>query len=129
MSTGTASTPTAVMQVNLGPVDQIPIGEGRCFLIGRLPIAVFRTRQGALYATQARCTHQGGPLADGLIGGETLVCPLHSYKFDLVTGRPLGHDCKALKTYPVALSPFGELLVTLPERSRVARESASDGRA
>ena len=98
---------------HLGLVDQIPEGEGRSFLLGRVPIAVFRTRGGQVYATQARCTHQGGPLADGLTGGTTLVCPLHAFKFNLTNGQPAaGNECKGLKTYPVSLDGEGNLFVS-----------------
>ena len=52
-----------------GPVASIPAGEGRTFPAGTKRIAVFRTRQGALFASQADCPHRGGPLADGLSAG------------------------------------------------------------
>ena len=98
---------------NLGSVEQIPVGEGRRFDIGGAAIAVFRSRQGRLFATQAECSHKAGPLADGLIGGDALICPLHKFKFNLETGEPLGHDCPALLTYPVSLSETGEIIVGL----------------
>ena len=80
-----ATTDTA-MTHNLGEADQIPWGEGRVFQVNNRPVAVFRARHGAVYATQAWCTHQEGPLADGLLGGSTLVCPLHQFRFNLDTG-------------------------------------------
>ncbi len=110
---------------DLGHLGQIPEGEGRCFVLGRVPVAIFRTRRGEVYATQARCTHQGGPLADGLIGGETLVCPLHAFKFNLVTGQSIGHECKALKTYAVSVSSEGMMSVTLPENPKQMEDSAA----
>jgi len=54
----------------------------------------------------------GGPLADGLIGGNTLVCPLHSWKFDLSTGEALSGDC-GIKTYSVRVDEAGRILLTL----------------
>ncbi len=96
---------------NLGPASAIPRGEGRTFRIGSTALAVFRTRDGAVYATEARCPHRGGPLADGVIGASTLVCPLHAFKFDLVTGRPIGHDCASLCTHPASVTPSGDLIV------------------
>jgi nitrite reductase (NADH) small subunit len=100
------------MVVTLGSIEAIPEGEGRDFVVGDRRIAVFRGRQGRLYATQAACPHRGGPLADGLLGGETLICPLHSLKFDLVTGRSSDGSC-ALAVYPVRLSAAGQILVDL----------------
>jgi nitrite reductase/ring-hydroxylating ferredoxin subunit len=65
---------------------------------------------GAYYAFEAYCPHQRWPLKWGALDGETLVCALHMWRFDLDSGAlldpPLG-DC--LKTYPVRVE--GELLV------------------
>lgn len=112
MVNGTAKK-VLTLDHNLGSLEQVPIGEGRQFKIGHMPVVVFRTRKGGVYATQALCPHKAGPLADGLIGGETLVCPLHNYKFDLGNGQSIGDECKALKTYPITVNESGELLLSL----------------
>jgi nitrite reductase (NADH) small subunit len=99
----------------LGPLAQIPIGEGRMFDVGGLRIAVFHARSGAVYATQASCPHRSGPLADGLMGGSTLVCPLHAWKFDLATGAALLGDCR-ITTYPARLNEDGDVALMLDEQ-------------
>lgn len=110
MSAALLDRPTTVA---IGTLDQIPPGEGRNFQVGATRIAVFRTRAGAVYATQPRCPHQGGPLADGMLGAKTLVCPLHDRAFDLETGQELTGPCH-LKTYPITTTASGTLLLTLP---------------
>ena len=100
---------------NLGSIERIPLGEGRTFAVGRRTLAVFRLRGGALHATQAECPHQRGPLADGVLGGGRVVCPLHGFAFDLATGDAIGHACGALRTYDVSLNALGELLVRCEE--------------
>lgn len=100
------------MEVTLGPLTSIPEGEGRTFEIGGTRLAVFRERGGAVFATQADCPHKRGPLADGLLGAGTLICPLHSLKFDLATGKSANAEC-TLKTYATKVSPTGQLLVDL----------------
>lgn len=100
------------MEVALAPIISIPVGEGRTFSIGPARLAVFRSRGGEVFATQADCPHRGGPLADGLLGGSTLICPLHGQKFDLATGESLGGSCR-LKTYPARLSASGQILIEL----------------
>ncbi len=103
-----------VVRLNLGPVARIPVGEGRAFTIGETRVAVFRTREGGLHATQADCPHREGPLADGLLGGGLVVCPLHARKWSLATGAPApGNDCPALATHAVSVSADGDLLLDL----------------
>lgn len=100
------------MVVTLEHVDAIPLGEGRAFAVGERRIAVFRNRQGELFATQARCPHRDGPLFDGLLGGCTVICPLHGMRFDLTTG--CSSDPKfSLETYPVHIDEQGRVLVDL----------------
>ncbi len=98
-------------EVMVGPVDEIPLGEGRTFAVGDERVAVFRTRSGQLFAVQAECPHKRGPLADGLLGGTTLICPLHSWKFDLRSGDALMGDC-GLRTYAVRVDEAGQIVVS-----------------
>ncbi len=97
----------------VGDVAQVPPGEGRTYEVAGLQIAVFHTRAGAVFATQAACPHKGGPLADGLVGGETVVCPLHDRIFDLRTGQGPEPDC-TLEVYPVTLGEDGKIWLELP---------------
>jgi nitrite reductase (NADH) small subunit len=99
-------------EVKLGPLRLVPLGEGRSFPVLGRDVAVFRTRSGRLFAIQAACPHRGGPLADGLVGGTTLICPLHSWKFDLETGSALMGEC-GVKTYPVRVDETGDILLTI----------------
>jgi nitrite reductase (NADH) small subunit len=100
------------LEVTIGSLSAIPPGEGRAFQAGALRIAVFHTRAGEVYAVQAECPHRSGPLADGLVGGSTLICPLHSWKFDLASGQALMGEC-GLKTYPARLDESGQIVVTV----------------
>jgi nitrite reductase (NADH) small subunit len=84
----------------LGPLDDIPFGEGRAYAVGDETIAVFRLRDGSLRAVPAVCPHRGGPLADGQIDLRQVVCPLHLNAWDLATGRSLSGQ-PDLPTYAV----------------------------
>jgi 3-phenylpropionate/trans-cinnamate dioxygenase ferredoxin subunit len=42
--------------------------------------------EGAVYCLDDVCTHDGGPLGEGEIEGNCLVCPRHGAKFDIRTG-------------------------------------------
>lgn len=86
----------------LGPVDQIPLGEGRSFAAGGEQVAVFRLRDGSLRAVAAVCPHRGGPIADGTIDRRVVVCPLHQHAFDLSSGCSTT-GAEPLRSYVVTL--------------------------
>jgi len=96
----------------IGGLAQIPKGEGRNFRVGGRTVAVFHTQAGEVYATQAACPHRNGPLADGLLGGTTLICPLHERAFDLRSGEEAGSDCR-LTLYPARLMSDHSIVLTL----------------
>jgi nitrite reductase (NADH) small subunit len=96
--------------ISLGSLEKIPLGQGLCFNLDGQEIAVFRQRDGHLFATQNRCPHRQGPLSEGLIGAGKVICPLHTKKFDLATGQ--GPEGMCLKTYPVR-EVNGEVLLSL----------------
>src|SRR5690242_10784791 len=71
--------------VGITQVENIPLREGRAVQIAGHDIAIFNLGTRFL-AVENRCPHRGGPLADGIVSGSTIVCPLHAWKFSLETG-------------------------------------------
>jgi nitrite reductase (NADH) small subunit len=104
--------PVPTVEHRLGPVADIPLGEGRAFAVGGQAVAVFRPRGGGLHAVSAVCPHSGGPLADGQIDARVVVCPLHLNAFDLHTGRSRSGQ-PPLAVYRVR-EESGEVVVELP---------------
>ncbi len=106
-----------VVEHTLGPVDQVPVGEGREFLVEDRRIAVFRPRGGPVAATDAECPHRQGPLADGTVGMSSIVCPLHGMRFCLRTGDAISGDCGGIAVHPVRVTGSGQVVVSLPARA------------
>ena len=72
--------------VRIAYCEGIPLREGRAVVIDGGEIAVFNLGDRFL-AVDNRCPHRGGPLADGIVTGESVVCPLHGWKVDLQNGN------------------------------------------
>ena len=63
--------------------------------------AVYNTEKG-FFATDGICTHEHQELADGLVIGTVIECPLHQGRFEITNGKALGAPvCVDLNTYRV----------------------------
>jgi nitrite reductase (NADH) small subunit len=94
--------------------DSLPPREGRTLLVGRRQIALFNLGD-RFFAVDNRCPHKGGPLADGIVSGDSVVCPLHAWKVDLATGsveRPAGASA-CTQAYDVRVDD-GMVMLRLP---------------
>jgi nitrite reductase (NADH) small subunit len=99
--------------ISLGPVDEIPLGEGRAYAVDGRQVAVFRLRDGSLRALDAVCPHRGGPLSDGIADAQVVVCPLHSYTYDLSTGAEVANGGTGVRSYPVHVDGSGLISLSL----------------
>ncbi|HEY1605748.1 MAG TPA: FAD-dependent oxidoreductase [Allosphingosinicella sp.] len=85
---GTDDAPTGP-DLNVGvPLAEIPATGFLAGHVDRETILLSRSGDG-LHAIGGRCTHYGGPLAEGLVVGETVRCPWHHACFSLRTGIAL----------------------------------------
>jgi nitrite reductase (NADH) large subunit len=112
--------------VRVAALAELPLGEGRAVRVGAREIALFRGDGDRVRAVAARCPHAGGPLADGIVSGGRVTCPLHAWSFDLASGEgvsPGGH-CDAIPTYATHVES-GDVFVTLPARGASASERAT----
>jgi nitrite reductase (NADH) small subunit len=67
---------------------------------GRI-LALFHTRDGKMVACEGRCPHRGGPLADGMIVNQQIVCPLHGAAFSLTDGKCDRADVRPIRMFPI----------------------------
>ena len=103
--------------IEVGPLDHITPGQGRCVIADNRQIAVFRLRDGRVFALDNLCPHRAGPLSEGIVGIdhtsqlEAVVCPFHAYKFSLRDGRGLDTELH-VRSYPVEVRD-GRIFVCL----------------
>ena len=98
--------------------NQSELNEGQLMLAehGHRQVAVGRCPEGYA-AFSNRCTHKGGPLADGALVGCTVQCPWHGSQFDIHTGRVVaGPAEKKIETFDSEVRK-GEVYVS-PNRKR-----------
>jgi nitrite reductase (NADH) small subunit len=53
------------------------------------------------FATQRRCVHRGGDLAEGIVSRGHLICPQHAWRFSTATGCQAEASEFCLATYAV----------------------------
>lgn len=63
----------------------VPEGEVRRAVVGNREFAVLR-KDGRFYCLDGLCTHEAGPLGEGSLDGDRLVCPWHEGRYNLQTG-------------------------------------------
>lgn len=105
---------TVARFVKVGRVSDVPDGRAEIFDVDDRRIAVYRL-DGAYFAIEDLCTHDGGPLAEGEVEGDVVICPRHGARFSIRTGAALSFPAVTpVDTFPVRVDGE-ELWVGLPE--------------
>lgn len=89
-------------KVKVATTDEVPANKGKMVVVNGTIIALFRV-DGAYFAIDNDCCHQGGPLGEGWLEGNLVVCPWHGWKFDLATGDSPFNPNARQRTYPVTV--------------------------
>ena len=98
--------------VPVARVEEIAPGEVKVFFVGDVPVAIARVGE-RFCAFQDACTHDDGPLAEGELEGDVIVCPRHGARFNVCTGKVLAFPAVVpLTTYEVRLAG-DEILVKI----------------
>jgi nitrite reductase/ring-hydroxylating ferredoxin subunit len=84
-------------------IGDLDSGQGMLVEVEGKEIALFNC-DGNYYAIDNECTHVGGPLCEGEIDGDRVICPWHGAEFDVKTGEVLGPPAKnSVKSYRVQI--------------------------
>jgi len=80
--------------VKVATTGELAPGQAKRVEAGGRRIALFN-RDGAYHAIEDTCPHRGGPLSEGQVEGNVVICPWHGAKFDITTGEVLGPPARA----------------------------------
>jgi len=105
--------------IRVSKTDSFPLKEGRCVTIEGEDVAVFNLG-GRFLAVDNACPHRGGPLCDGIVSGEMVICPLHNYKISLETGEVKKPDVPVrVQTYETRVEN-GVLMIAVEMEQEIA---------
>ena len=80
--------------------DHIQEGRPSTFAAHQRNIAVYRDN-GNLYAIDAACTHEDGPLGESEVEDGVITCPYHDWRFELKTGHCLTDPSRPVAAYGI----------------------------
>ncbi|WP_299204681.1 nitrite reductase small subunit NirD [uncultured Tateyamaria sp.] len=106
--------------IDIASIDDIPQRGARVVKTRAGCVAVFRTAADEVFALDNACPHKQGPLAEGIVHGSAVTCPLHNWVISLETGLVQGNDEGQVATYPARVEGGRILLDTTFLQARSA---------
>ena len=105
---------TKIEFVEIAPASELPNGERLFVDLGDKPIVIFNIA-GQFFAIGDVCTHDDGPLGDGVIEDHNIVCPRHGGEFDVRTGKAMAMPAVIdIPAYPVQVKD-GTIFIGMPK--------------
>lgn len=92
-----------IRSVFIGEVAELPQKLGKTVSIGSKEIAVFKLENGEIRAIENRCPHKGGVLAEGILSGDYVFCPMHDWRISVKDGKVQAPDVGCVQSYPVEI--------------------------
>lgn len=87
--------------VEIAPADQLTDGERLFVELGGKSIVLFNLA-GKLFAIGDTCSHDNGPVGDGEVEENEIICPRHGARFDIHTGKATSLPAlEDIQAYPV----------------------------
>jgi 3-phenylpropionate/trans-cinnamate dioxygenase ferredoxin component len=94
--------------VRTAKLDDIPVGATRVVEVDDESLLLCRTAADAIHAVENCCSHDDGPLGEGLLDGTVIQCPRHGARFDVTSGAVLRMPAAAsIETYLTRITPDG----------------------
>lgn len=89
--------------LEIGRLEDIPVLGSRVVETDQGDIAIFRNKADEIFALKDKCPHKSGPLSQGIVHGQSVTCPLHSWCIGLKDGHALEPDEGQTLRYPVEI--------------------------
>ncbi|MFC7062555.1 nitrite reductase small subunit NirD [Halobacillus seohaensis] len=102
-------------EVFVAKVNDLPEKLGRTVHVGELELAIFKLESGEIRVIENRCPHKGGVLAEGMVSGEHVFCPMHDWKISVVDGKVQEPDVGCVQTFEVNVKD-DNVYVFVPEK-------------
>ena len=100
--------------VEIAPADELPNGERLFVEIESNPLVIFNIA-GQFFSIGDVCSHDDGPVGEGDIEGNNIVCPRHGAEFDIRTGQAVQLPAVVdIPAYPVRVLD-GMIQVGIPK--------------
>src|SRR5437773_1611683 len=102
----------------LGDKPELLLQVPTVFKLDRWSVAVFH-HDGRFRAIGNACNHKGGPLSEGRLHGEFVMCPWHAWEYSVITGKgPEGYDEEQVPVFAVEEREDGVYVQTPPVMPR-----------
>ena len=84
-------------------LEEIPPGTAKTVTANGRKLALFHVN-GSIYAIEDTCPHRGGPLSQGMLAEDEVICPWHGSRFKVKTGAVLTPPAQRnVKSFPVRI--------------------------
>lgn len=101
--------------IDIASTHDLQVGRAKTLAVGDRKIALCRTAKG-FFALDNTCPHRGGPLGDGDLIADELICPWHLWGFDVASGTCLGNRELSVVTHEVKIEGDRVLVRLSPSR-------------
>jgi NAD(P)H-dependent nitrite reductase small subunit len=86
--------------MRVAKISEISPGKSKLIDVEGRPIAIYNAG-GTFYATDNYCPHKGGPLHEGVLMGNMVICPWHSWTFDVTNGKCLTNPIAKVSCFQI----------------------------
>ena len=110
----TTLDPAQLEFVEIAPVGELPPGERLFVEVAGTLIVIFNIA-GQFFSIEDVCSHDDGPVGEGLLEGYNITCPRHGAEFDVRTGKVMQMPAVVdIPAYPVQVRD-GTLYLGIPK--------------